>query len=102
MEEQTSITLKLHDDILQKSSAITLNIGDKYKDSNGFVWKCDHIGYGHITFVQDINIEYSYWIPASQRGKPYYILTHDQAKMMLQCPYRNWTKTTEPTRTIKH
>ena len=103
MEEQQSITLKIHDDKLQKSSSITVNVGDKYKEqSNGFVWECIGIGYGHITFVQDINIEYDYWVPSCDRRKPYCILSFEEAKWFLPCPIRNWVKTTEPTRTIKY
>lgn len=102
MTEQQSITFKIHDDILQKSCGLTVNIGDKYKDPRGFVWKCESIGLQHITFVQDINIEYDYWIPACERHTPYYILTFEETKRTLQCPVYDWKKTNEPTRTIKY
>jgi len=98
--EEDNIILKMHDDKLQKSYSINLKVGDKYKDDNGFIWKCNGIGYGHIAFVQDINIIHHWTVPQSQRGTPYYILTVDQTKQFLQCPVRNWNKTDEPTRTI--
>jgi hypothetical protein len=104
MTEQQSITFKIHDDTLQKSCAITVNVGDKYEveSPRGFVWECVSIGFGHITFIQDINIEYDYFIPACERRKPFCILSFEQAKRVLQCPVYNWTKTNEPTRTIKY
>ena len=104
MEEdyQQSITLKIFDNKLQKSCSLTVKVGDKYKDSNKFVWECTGIGYGHITFVQDVNIEYDYWVPSCDRRKPYCILSYEQAEWFLPCPIRNWVKTTEPTRTIEH
>jgi hypothetical protein len=102
MEEQKSITFKIHDDKLQKSCGLTVNVGDKYKDSKGWVWKCDHIGFGHILFIQDVNIEYDWTVPMCDRGTPHYIMDFEQAKRTLQCPVYNWQKTTEPTRTIKY
>ena len=102
MEEQKSITLKTFDNRLQKSSSITINVGDKYKDTNKLVWECKRIDSGHIMFVQDINIEYNWSVPDCQRNKPYYILTYEQAKWFLPCPVRNWIRTNEATKTIKY
>ncbi len=102
MEEQKSITLKIFDRRLQKSCSITIKIGDKYKDSEKFVWKCTGIGFQHITFSQDINIEYEWYVPMSDRNTPYYIISYEQANWFFTCPIRNWVRTNEPTRTIKY
>lgn len=102
MVEQKSITLKTFDNILQKSSNLTIKVGDKYKDTNKIVWECKRISCNHLLFVQDINVEYDWSVPDYQRHKPHYILTYEQAKWFLTCPIRNWIRTNEPTKTIKY
>jgi hypothetical protein len=103
MENKQSITFKIFDNELQKFCDITVNLGDKYKGVSGkFVWKCINIGFGYVTFVQDINIEYHWSVPSSDRRKPCCHWTYEQTKRILQCPIYNWVKTTEPTRTIKY
>lgn len=104
MLNQEKITLKCFDNTLQNSFSITIKVGDKYKDEQGFVWKCENISCGHIIFVQDIKINYEdhWWVPSSERQKPSMIMDFETTKKILQCPVRNWKKTNKETKTIKY
>lgn len=96
------VTLRQHFDDGREPWMTTVSIDDKFRDGKNWVWKCIGIGCGHISFVQDVEIEYEYYVPMSDRGKPSYVLTYDEAKRILQCPVYDWKRTYEPTRKVKY
>lgn len=82
--DNQSVTFKVHDDSIQKSSSITVNIGDRYVDGVDMVWQCRNISCGHVTFVS-----------ITGNTSKCYILTFEETEMILQCPVYDWTRISE-------
>jgi len=99
--ELQRVTLRKHFGDGREPWMTTVSIDDKFSEGTR-VWKCIGIGCGHITFVQDIEVEYEYHVPMSDRHVPYSIMSYDQAKRVLQCPVHDWKRTDEPTRKVKY